>query len=257
MDSYLLKLGISDQMIRLRGQREVLGKEAVEELLEIIRQVEQFIHSLEKKGIPFRIFLDSKNEAGFFPRFQVKIGEENRFFYTEEEIQNIQKEEETKYKEQREKVLETLSSEEGTADFQRSALPVIELFELSHLSMLQEKLAHFDFSLSEYILSEGKLLDILVDESEIPVFSLKEAIDLFRNNGRKGLEIQRYKGLGEMNADQLWETTMDPAKRTLLQVTIPDAVAADHAFTMLMGEEVAPRKQFIEQHALFVKNLDI
>ena len=87
--------------------------------------------------------------------------------------------------------------------------------------------------------------------------SLKEGIDHFRANGRKGIEIQRNKGLGEMNADQLWDTTMDPLQRTLLRVTMPDAIAADHMFTMLMGEEVPPRRAFIEQHALSVKNLDI
>ncbi len=60
-----------------------------------------------------------------------------------------------------------------------------------------------------------------------------------------------------MNADQLWETTMDPEKRTLVKVTLPDAITADHIFSMLMGEEVAPRREFIQTHALFVKNLDV
>ena len=89
------------------------------------------------------------------------------------------------------------------------------------------------------------------------IYTLKELIDYLRVNGRKGIVIQRYKGLGEMNAEQLWETTMDPSKRILIQVTMPDAIAADHMFTMLMGDEVAPRREFIETHALSVKNIDI
>ncbi|GAI55406.1 unnamed protein product, partial [marine sediment metagenome] len=75
--------------------------------------------------------------------------------------------------------------------------------------------------------------------------------------GAKAVEVQRYKGLGEMSAVQLWETTMDPATRTLLAVNIEDAAHADHTFHVLMGEEVPPRKAFIQAHAKSVRNLDI
>jgi len=114
-------------------------------------------------------------------------------------------------------------------------------------------------TLDQYLIPEDKELFTLVEanEKEVPLYRLKDFIDAVRVNGRKDIEIQRYKGLGEMNPDQLWETTIDPQKRTLLNVNLADLVACEHMFSMLMGEEVPPRRAFIEQHALAVKNLDI
>jgi len=87
--------------------------------------------------------------------------------------------------------------------------------------------------------------------------SLKEILRHVMQSGKEGMSIQRYKGLGEMNPHQLWETTMDPEKRTLLKVALEDAVEAEAMFTTLMGDQVEPRREFIEQHAHEVKVLDI
>lgn len=98
---------------------------------------------------------------------------------------------------------------------------------------------------------------IVEGEKETEVPTLREAVQRIIQQARKGLDIQRYKGLGEMNPEQLWETTMNPATRTLLQVKIEDAYTADDIFSTLMGDEVEPRRKFIEDNALNVRNLDI
>ncbi|HPK53013.1 MAG TPA: DNA topoisomerase (ATP-hydrolyzing) subunit B [Smithellaceae bacterium] len=108
------------------------------------------------------------------------------------------------------------------------------------------------------IIGEAPYRD-LGDESSVPVAleSSKALVDYVVSVGKKGLTVQRYKGLGEMNPDQLWETTMNPEKRTLLQVSVEDAVLADEIFTTLMGDQVEPRREFIFQNAIHVSNLDI
>ena len=105
--------------------------------------------------------------------------------------------------------------------------------------------------------AQPPLYKVKNQKKEYYVYSDKELEVLLEDIGRTGVELQRYKGLGEMNAEQLWDTTMNPETRTLLQVTIEDAVMADQVFSMLMGDKVGPRKEFIEENATYVTNLDI
>ncbi|GIK53141.1 MAG: DNA gyrase subunit B [Planctomycetaceae bacterium] len=104
---------------------------------------------------------------------------------------------------------------------------------------------------------EQFMLSFEGEPEEHPVASLMALINRVREQGKKGLSIQRYKGLGEMNASELWETTMDPKNRVLLKITMEDLEEVDEIFTILMGDQVEPRREFIEKHALEVKNLDI
>ena len=101
------------------------------------------------------------------------------------------------------------------------------------------------------------LFKIKKGKEEIYVYNEAERDKVLDQIGRDGVTIQRYKGLGEMNADQLWETTLDPERRYMKQITIDDAAAADQMFSVLMGEEVEPRRKFIFDHSHEVKNLDV
>ncbi len=105
------------------------------------------------------------------------------------------------------------------------------------------------------LLSDSAVLEY--KNEQLPVVAFGQVMDILMKEGANGYDIQRYKGLGEMNPEQLWETTMDPENRILLQVKIDDAVEADRIFTTLMGEEVEPRKIFIEENSINATNIDI
>lgn len=261
MDDYLLELGCSDVHVRLAHHRENLSPDELRQLLNTILEVENLINKIERKGIPFREFLHAKDANGRYPQFQVTLGSGPVFVYSIDEFVELKRRDEEDQRKTHDETLAAIPAEEINAEmrvFRPKLMPFVELFDEENLASLIRQLSSYQFDLQHYLVADGKRLDIISDEGqETPYHTLREVIDFLRENGRKGIEIQRYKGLAEMNPDQLWETTMDPGQRTLVQVTIPDAVAADHMFTMLMGEEVAPRRAFIEQHALAVKNLDI
>jgi DNA gyrase subunit B len=142
--------------------------------------------------------------------------------------------------------------------------PVLTLYEFHSVLDVEgavRGLHSFGFSMKEFFHGREKAGSCgcqLVNEGvSVPVGSLRDLLKSLKKFGQRGLDVQRYKGLGEMNPEQLWETTMDPETRTLLKVTTEDTYRAERIFTVLMGEEVEPRRNFIEKHALEVKFLDV
>jgi DNA gyrase subunit B len=106
-------------------------------------------------------------------------------------------------------------------------------------------------------IAQPPLYRVKKGDTELYAYSDEERDRHMERLGKVGVSIQRYKGLGEMNPEQLWKTTMDPETRTLLQVELEDGAEADHIFSILMGDQVEPRRKFIEENAKYVRNLDV
>jgi DNA gyrase subunit B len=145
----------------------------------------------------------------------------------------------------------------------RKAAHLVDLHEIKTLNDVFAQLKDYGFFVADFTpagLKNAEPIFPFVLEREDDVVKLNSLRDLLgelRRLGEKGLTLTRFKGLGEMNSEELWDTSMDPEKRTLLQVRMEDAAAADEIFRVLMGDAVEPRREFIEKHALDVKELDI
>jgi DNA gyrase subunit B len=236
--------------------------------LKAITEVNNLRRRLHKKGVEWADFLTYRKKGGF-PRYRVEEETGVRFLFTDKEAQKWREEFVKTRKEKLQKELAaTGEAGTGSAGVEEEDIGAYmkELTELTKLNALVGKLDEmgFDVAAETEELKPGAedkrapLYRLASEGEERDLFSVAELLDAIKESGRKGATIQRYKGLGEMNPEQLWETTMDPARRKLLQVKLdPNSPEAEDVFTTLMGDQVAPRRQFIESHAHDVQNLDI
>ncbi|MDR2603370.1 MAG: DNA topoisomerase (ATP-hydrolyzing) subunit B [Puniceicoccales bacterium] len=266
LNKILLELGMEDMTLIRAKDEYVFARDHVSEIINAFSRLEQLGNGVIRHGCSFPVYLDTHNvETKTLPRYIAKIrtGHMEDFKFLSDE-------------ESRAEFFLENAIDDGefdgtiTRDIEmngqniRQRISVYEIYGAQQMCEQLRKLEDLGIDITtfestgqpRYFLSETGMSDVKKSE-RLEIFSGLEMIAKIREFGRKGLTIQRYKGLGEMNADQLAETTMDPEKRRLLQVTIADAAIAEATFSMLMGENVEIRRAFIEDNALNALYLDI
>ncbi|OHB99097.1 MAG: DNA gyrase subunit B [Planctomycetes bacterium RIFCSPLOWO2_12_FULL_39_13] len=256
----LITLGSEETVMEfVNGKKEKLDNSKLGKLLQLLVQMESYVKILRKKGMSLDKFLALKDKKlGSLPLYKVTYRREMSYIYSEEYLDKFIKEKQNAEG----KELEILEEDDLVANQEKEegAIEVIEYHESKEIEKTMRMIESFGFSIDEYFeghSSKEPRYRLVSGDIEMQAHSLNEILSKVREMGRKGLEIQRYKGLGEMNAEELAETTMNINTRTLLRVKVEDAAKADAIFSTLAGKDVQRRREFIEKHALEAKNLDI
>lgn len=253
MDRMLLDLGREGHsLIALKDKKEFTDNQ-FKGLLELLAELDKISRNLSKKGVDTAKYLQFRNpKTKKLPVYKVKVEGKDLFIYNDKELAS------------------------WTEKSGKTTEPdIVELFESTDIEEIVNKIEKMgvDISTYDYDLpyattpSSAKDKDLVHkmkpvyriknEKDQKDIYSLKGVLAYIKEVASRGMHIQRYKGLGEMNPRQLWDTTMDPEKRTMLKVALEDAVETDKMFTVLMGDQVEPRREFIENFAHQVKNLDI
>ena len=276
----LLDLGSEDVRLRSLENDKEVAKKQLAEILELLQSLNKFAGAIRRHGGNFTEYLeqrDSKKKT--LPSHMVRIWEGNdevvHYFQTEKALANFGKDNLDlglfgEDEEEEVTANETNAEDEAPTNSGRKSKKKegprrrarhVELHEHTAIEEILSKLNRKGLSVDHYSAQDEPLFEIIQGEGDSAnarrLFSISEILEAVMDVGRKGIQIQRFKGLGEMNPKELYETTMSPETRKLLRVEESDAVEADDMFSRLMGEEVEPRRHFIQENALNVRNLDV
>ena len=264
MKSQLLERGLNDTVFEAEDGRRVEGDD-MRALCTTLAAMEESILALEQHGFSLRahaLRLDPNTNK--LPALLLTHGNEEHWFHSQDEVETYLNEHNLSLdteQDEEEEDEEGSESEEGAE--QIAIAHLAELHEVRTINSALKELAPLGFSVDDLIPAErtgstsARFELIRGEDTRRPLNDLRDLLPEVRAAGEKGLQVTRFKGLGEMNAEELRETTLDPENRTLLKVNLTDAGAADEMFRLLMGDKVEPRREFIEKHALDARNLDI
>ena len=260
LNRILIELGSEDVSLKLPDKKKLSNKQ-VAETLGLLMSLDKYARSIQRHGGHFAEYIEQRKKTGELPTHLVKIRDGNEesvyYFHSDSDLAKFGK------KNPDLNLFGDIEPEEtpkaaAKNSNTRRALHV-ELHESKPVQELLGKLSRKGLPVEHYEAQDNPLFELIEgdDERVHPLFSLSDILSTVIEIGRRGLQIKRFKGLGEMNPKELFETTMNPETRKLLRVELTDGVEAEEMFTKLMGDEVKPRREFIEDNALNVRNLDI
>jgi DNA gyrase subunit B len=245
--------GSKDEKAQVPLKTRKVADKQLEQLVKILSEAERLISVLTRRGIKFAEFLSNYYNGRPLPTFRIRL--------------TGQKDEMLSEKKEYEKRIDRIEKDLKGQQAEEEPFVAEELHEVERINQINEKLKEqFRLDIGDFLLTVEKSVSgeelptkfkLVNGEDVYKVASLGDICSGIRQIGGRGIEIKRFKGLGEMNAEQLWETTMNPQTRVLLKVKLDDAGEADRLFSILMGDDVEKRRNFIRDHALEVQNLDI